>query len=38
MIANLTPIILFGALVVLAIILGGQAMDTAVASRKMNEK
>ena len=37
MIANLTPIILFGTLVVLAIIMGGQAMDTAAASRKMNE-
>lgn len=37
MIANLTPVILFGGLVILAIIFGGQAMDTAAASRKMNE-
>lgn len=38
MIANLTPIILFGGLFLLALYMGGQAMDTAAASRKMNEK
>lgn len=36
--ASLTPIILFGALFVLALYLGGQAMDTAAANRKLNEK
>ena len=36
--ASLTPIILFSALVVLAIIMGGSAMDTAAASRKMNQE
>jgi len=35
--ANLTPIIVFGALFVFAIYLGGQAMDTAAASRKLNK-
>ena len=33
---ELTPIILFGLLVVFAIILGGKAMDAAVEGRKMN--
>lgn len=36
--ASLTPIILFAALVVFAIVLGGSAMDTAAASRKMNKE
>lgn len=36
--ASLTPIIVFGALFILALYLGGQAMDTAAASRKMNDK
>ena len=34
---ELTPIIIFGLLVVFAIYMGGQACDTAAASRKMNE-
>lgn len=37
LIAKLTPIILFGGLFLLALYLGGQAMDTAASSRKMNE-
>jgi len=36
--ASFTPIIIFGALFVLALYLGGQACDTAVAGRKINEK
>ena len=36
--ASLTPIIVFGALFLLALYLGGQAMDTAAASRKMSDK
>lgn len=35
--AALTPIILFGALVILAIIMGGSAMDMAAANRKAQE-
>jgi hypothetical protein len=36
--ASLTPIILFGGLFLLALYMGGQAMDTAAANRKLNEK
>lgn len=35
--ASLTPIILFGALVILAIVMGGAAMDMAAENRK-NQK
>ena len=35
--ASLTPIILFGGLFILALYLGGQAMDTAAANRKLNK-
>jgi hypothetical protein len=34
-IASLTPIIVFGGLFILAMYLGGQAMDTAASSRKL---
>lgn len=32
--ASLTPIILFGTLVILAIVMGGKAMDMAAEARK----
>jgi len=35
--AALTPIIVFGALFLCSIYLGGAAMDTAAASRKLNK-
>jgi hypothetical protein len=34
----LTPIILFGALFILAVYMGGAAMDMAAANRKLNKK
>jgi len=36
--AALTPIILFGALVIVAIVMGGAAMDMAAANRKAQQK
>ena len=36
--ASLTPIILFGGLFIFALYMGGQAMDTAAANRKLNQK
>ena len=38
LLSNLTPIILFGALVVFAIIMGGIAMDEAAKNRKQQQK
>jgi len=36
--AAFTPIILFGGLIIMAIIMGGSAMDMAAANRKAQEK
>lgn len=36
--SDLTPVILFGALVVFAVLLGGTAMDEAAKNRKQQQK